>query len=258
MQLLVSVADAREASAAVAGGAVIVDAKDPAEGPLGAVLPSVLREIVEAVGGACPVSVAMGDAPTAGALAAAGDAEDSVVARARDASRAGADYVKLGFAGTADAARATRLAAAAVRGARAASAVTRVIVVAYADAATVRSVPPAEIVAVAAEAGAAGVLLDTADKRGGGLFDVMSVGDVAAWVRDAERAGLISALAGKLDARGVATARMLGAHVAGVRGAACRGGRNGRVEVGRVRALADAAAGRMALPIDQWFAVARR
>jgi (5-formylfuran-3-yl)methyl phosphate synthase len=262
VQLLISVADAREAYSAVAGGAVIVDAKEPTEGPLGAVLPDVLREIVDAVAGACPLSVAIGDAPAAdGDSGDSGDgvgADDLVFARAREAAQAGADYVKLGFAGTRSAARATRLTAAAVRGARAASAATRVIAVAYADAAVVGSVPPAEIVGVATGAGAAGVLLDTADKRGGGLFDVMSVRDVAAWVRDAERAGLIPAIAGKLDDRGVATARLLGAHVAGVRGAACLGGRDGRVVVARVRALADAAAGLAALPIDEWFAVARR
>ena len=257
MQLLISVADAREAYSAVAGGAVIVDAKEPAEGPLGAVLPDVLREIVDAVAGACPLSVAIGDAPAADGDSGDGvDAGDVVFARARDAARAGADYVKLGFAGTRSAERATRLTAAAVRGARAVSAATRVVAVAYADAPVVGGVPPAEIVGVATAAGAAGVLLDTADKRGGGLFDVMTVQDVAAWVRHAERAGLIPAVAGKLDDRGVATARLLGAHVAGVRGAACHGGRDGRVVVARVRALADAAVGLAALPIDEWFALA--
>ena len=36
MQLLVSVSDGDEAAAALAGGADIIDAKDPVAGPLGA------------------------------------------------------------------------------------------------------------------------------------------------------------------------------------------------------------------------------
>jgi hypothetical protein len=262
VQLLISVADAREAYSAVAGGAVIVDAKEPAEGPLGAVLPHVLRDIVAAVRGACPISVALGDAPAEDDPDAGGDPEGAVFGRARDASRAGADYVKLGFARTPTAERAAELTAAAVRGANAGSAgvrvrATRVVAVGYADADRVGGVSPDEIIGVAMRGGAAGVLLDTADKQGGGLFDLMSVERLLDWVREAERAGLIPALAGKLDDRGVATARLLGAHVAGVRGAACRGGRDGPLLTARVRELADAAAGLGALPIDSWFAVRR-
>jgi uncharacterized protein (UPF0264 family) len=257
VHLLISVADAREAYSAVAGGAVIVDAKEPAEGPLGAVLPHVLREIMAAVRGACPISVAMGDAPLPGDPFDDGDPEEIVFARARAAARAGADYVKLGFARTPSPERAAVLTAAAVRGARAGSAATRVVAVAYVDAERVRGIPPGEIIGVATRGGAAGVLLDTADKQGGGLFDLMDVEQVATWVREAERAGLIPALAGKLDDRGVATARVLGAHVAGVRGAACRGGRDGPLLTRRVRELAAAACGLGPLPIDSWLAARR-
>ena len=50
MRLLVSVADAAEARAALAGGADIIDAKEPRHGALGAVAPDVLRAIRNAVG----------------------------------------------------------------------------------------------------------------------------------------------------------------------------------------------------------------
>ena len=45
MRLLVSVANATEASAALAGGADLIDAKDPLAGALGAVPIAVLAEI---------------------------------------------------------------------------------------------------------------------------------------------------------------------------------------------------------------------
>ena len=51
MRLLVSVSSAAEASAALAGGADVIDAKDPLAGALGAVSADVLREIHAIVAG---------------------------------------------------------------------------------------------------------------------------------------------------------------------------------------------------------------
>src|SRR5437899_1595244 len=62
MRLLVSVTCAAEASAALAGGADLIDAKDPRAGALGAVSAEVLREIYAAVAGQRPVTAALGDA----------------------------------------------------------------------------------------------------------------------------------------------------------------------------------------------------
>jgi len=47
MRLLVSVRDASEARAALAGGAGIIDAKEPLNGPLGAVSSDVLLGSIE-------------------------------------------------------------------------------------------------------------------------------------------------------------------------------------------------------------------
>ena len=241
MQLLISVANAREADSAIAGGADIVDAKEPLAGPLGAVLPAVLREIVEAVALRTPVSVALGDAPVG--RFRDGEADRIVLLRARDAARDGADYVKLGFAGTPSPERAAAFLAAAKRGAHAIGQHVKVVAVAYADAAAARSVPHDTLLDVAVQTGCAGVLVDTFDKSAGGLFDLLPFREVARWVQRTERAGLIPALAGKLDAEGVATARTLGAHIAGVRGAACRHGRNGQVSPLYVRLLREATIG---------------
>jgi uncharacterized protein (UPF0264 family) len=62
MQLLVSAATAADASAALDGGADVVDAKDPNAGALGATAHDVLLEIVARVGGARLVTAALGDA----------------------------------------------------------------------------------------------------------------------------------------------------------------------------------------------------
>jgi uncharacterized protein (UPF0264 family) len=233
VRLLVSVRDAEEARAALDGGADIIDAKDPTRGALGAVAPAVLRDVVRAVGGARPVSAALGDATS----------EREVERAAREAASAGVAYVKVGLAAVRDAERALTLVSAAVRGAhgaRVGGAKTRVIAVAYADAARAESLPPAELVTIAARAGAAGVLVDTAFKNAGGLFAVASRRTVAAWVEAAHDARLQVALAGKLSREDLPLVAALGANIAGVRGAACEGGRTGRVTAERVAALAEA------------------
>jgi len=87
------------------------------------------------------------------------------------------------------------------------------------------------------------VLLDTANK-GAPLFTIESPVSVAAWIVAVHAAGLFAALAGGLSGPEFPLARWLGADVVGVRGAACVGGRTGRVSRTRVatlRALAGAA-----------------
>lgn len=228
MQLLVSVTSPAEALAALAGGADVVDAKDPAAGALGAVTLPTLRDIHAAVAGGRPLTAALGDAAV--------EAETERAARAFAA--AGAALVKVGFAGISDPARATALAAAAVRGAAdGSSEAGGVVVVAYADAARVASPSPDASLDVATRAGARGVLLDTADKRGPGLRELQAPAALAAWVAEAHARGLLVAVAGKLALHHLSYARDAGADIVGVRGAACDGGRAGRIDVGRVRDL---------------------
>lgn len=244
MRLLVSVADAIEARAALDGGADVIDAKDPARGALGAVDAAALRAIVAAVRGARPVSAALGDARD----------EREVEATARDAAFAKLAYLKIGFAGTGDGTRVESLLSAAVHGAQVAGAETGVVAVAYADAERAGTVPPERIIDAAERAGAMGVLLDTAFKDGGTLFDIMDEDAVAGWIGGAHAASLVVALAGGLTGADLSAARALGADIAGVRTAACEGGRTGRVSRERVAALA-ASAGRLqrARSLGDWI-----
>ena len=60
---------------------------------------------------------------------------------------------------------------------------------------------------------------------------------LVAFVSSVREAGLFVALAGQLTADDLPFVRDAGADIAGVRGAACDGGRNGHVSAERVRAL---------------------
>ncbi len=228
MQLLVSVASADEAAAAVAGGADIIDAKDPAAGPLGAVEIGVLRQIA-AAGAARLITAALGDA-----------ADDDAVERAAfGAAAAGARLVKIGFAGVAGATRAATLLDAARRGAaNGSNGRCAVVAVGYADADAVDSLNPNDLLDAAAAAGSFGVLLDTAGKNGPGLRGLIGDAAISAWVARAHHRGLMVALAGQLRLDDLDFVRAAGADIAGVRGAACDGGRAGRINVEKVRALA--------------------
>jgi (5-formylfuran-3-yl)methyl phosphate synthase len=232
MRLLVSVRSATEAAAALAGGADIIDAKNPAAGALGPVSRDALGEICRCVDSRAPVSAALGDAV----------AEEVLEEHASACAALGVWFVKVGFAGTNSIARATSLLAAAVRGAAAGSdrrdRAAGVVAVAYGDAAHVGSLLPFAVLDVAARMGANGVLLDTAEKNGPGIRLLLTDRQICDWVDRAHLGGLQVALAGKLTAADLLFVRETGADIVGVRSAACDGGRNGSILSSKVRLLA--------------------
>jgi uncharacterized protein (UPF0264 family) len=227
VRLLVSVRNAEEARSAVAGGAEIIDAKEPSLGALGPVELGVLREIVQAVNGMRPVSAALGDSGDARLLATA----------ARAAAEAGAMFVKVGFADVRemDAVRA-RLARV-MEGALLPSSPCAVVAVAYADWDEVGGAAPSTVLAAAAAEGAMGVLIDTVRKDGAGLFRCLGRAALGSLVREARARSLLVALAGRITVEDLAFAYEAGAEIVGVRGAACEEGRRGRVRESRVREL---------------------
>ena len=176
------------------------------------------REICAAVGPTRPVSAALGD----------GVDEASAGRAAHDFAVAGARFVKIGFQNDA---RMEPLLHAAVQGASATA--CGVIGVAYADS----NVDCRVALRAIQRAGAAGMLLDTADKRGPGLRQLMTLSMLADVIADAHDAGLLVAVAGKLTANDLPFARDAGADIAGVRGAACDNGRTGRVSAAHVGVL---------------------
>jgi uncharacterized protein (UPF0264 family) len=211
MRLLVSVVSAHEARGALAGGADIIDVKDPAQGPLGAPSPRVLSEVVAEVGAAAPVSVALGDLPNLPHTAALA---------ARGAALSGAAYVKVGLRGVHRLDEAVALMRAV---ADAVEPPTAVIAAAYADAGTLDppALAPQWLPDVVDQAGIAGALVDTFVKDGRGLYSWMSESELADLVARTRRAGGTFAVAGQLT-RG--DLRRVAADVVGVRSAVCRGG----------------------------------
>ncbi|HUQ83419.1 MAG TPA: (5-formylfuran-3-yl)methyl phosphate synthase [Gemmatimonadaceae bacterium] len=229
MELLVSVTCAEDALAAVAGGADIIDAKDPSKGALGTVTPDDFAAIRAAVPHERVVSAALGDAGS-------GDMARS----AAELVALGAGFVKVGFANVVDPVRAGALLAEIVRAVSRETARSGVVAVAYADASRARSIDARTVVRVAADAGACGVLVDTADKSGAGLMELWSPAELCDWVAAVRELGMMASVAGRLGLDDIALVSSAGADVVGVRGAACVGGRSGRVSVELVRRLRDA------------------
>jgi uncharacterized protein (UPF0264 family) len=224
MLLLISVLDGAEAFAAAAGGADIIDVKDPAAGALGAASASVLRAVGESIPPHLPMSAALGDRPD--------EPENAGLA-----ASCGAAFVKIGLRDTTDgeavaALRAVKLAVAGF------SPPVGVIAVSFADFARAASPAPLALPHVAKEAGADGCLLDTAIKDGQGLFAWLDDGTLRSFIAACRGAGLLSALAGSLTAGDVPRIAALQPDVIGFRGAACAGDRvSGRVTREKVAAL---------------------
>ncbi|GIW86530.1 MAG: hypothetical protein KatS3mg108_0854 [Isosphaeraceae bacterium] len=215
---------AEEARVAVAGGAAIVDVKEPERGPLGMADPATWRAVVGAVSGRVPVSVALGE----------------LVERERDRASGAVEGVrwrKLGLAGQGSDPE-WRRRWAAVR----AWSGPEWIAVVYADATVAGAPRPEQIVDEAIAAGCAGVLFDTWNKAGRAILNAGAPWETM--VRRLRIAGRLVVLAGGLDREAIRNLAGLRPDYFAVRGAACVGGnRGGAVDVERVRALVDAARG---------------
>ena len=222
MRLLVSVRNAAEARAALAGGADIIDAKEPLNGALGPVADGALASIASAVGHGAPVSAALGEID-----------RDDVMRNADEAARTGAAFVKVGFAGT----RGHSGLADGIHAIAAAAGSAQLIIVAYADHERADAPSPDELIAIAEQTDAAGILLDTYDKSASGLATLMTARALRTFVLHAKSTGRLVALAGRLTDEDVDRVYEAGADIVGVRGAACSGGRSGVIASDRVRLL---------------------
>ncbi len=218
-RLLVSVRSATEAMAAFAGGADLIDIKEPSRGPLGRADDAVIAAIVAAVAGRRPVSAALGELTEQTPI--------PVVA--------GLSYLKVGLANrqTADwRGQLRRLAA------RCGPAL--LVPVAYADWQRAHAPLPNEVLAVAVELGGAVFLLDTWQKTGRTLLDFCRSPELSWLCQSAAASGMAVALAGSLREPIIRQVLALGPDIIAVRGAACRGGsRDAAIDVNSVRRLAE-------------------
>lgn len=217
--LLVSIKNPSEAVVALAGGADVIDVKEPAAGPLGAASLAVLSEVVHAVGGRAPVTAAMGEL------------RDGFPA---DRLPPGIAVAKVGLAGEAnrDWRGETRRLRSQLRGS------TSLALVAYADCHEAEAPEPAAVLEHAAEIGCRWAVIDTWVKDGRCSLDLLGPDERRRRIQDAEGRGLAIVLAGAITPDRIEEAASCGSALIGVRGAACVGGRSGGVRLERVGLLA--------------------
>jgi uncharacterized protein (UPF0264 family) len=228
MKLMISVRDEHEAAAALAGGADIIDIKNPAEGSLGAGHPETISEIMRVVKAATPVSASIGDVPNLpGTVALAG----------LGAATCGVRFVKVGLLGARTGAEAANLLDAVSGALRMINGPVGLVACAYADAALVGSLDPLALPDAAAPF-VEGCLIDTAIKDGRTLFQCLPEDAITRFIRQCHAHGLFCGLAGSLQQADLARAMALGADIVGVRTAVCEGGqRSGSISATLVQRL---------------------
>lgn len=240
-RLLVSVRTVEEALLAADNGADFIDLKEPRSGALGGLPPATVRTIAAALrahGCTLPISATIGDLPM--------QALDDILQRCAALRACGVDYVKVGI----DPAPGAR----AVLDALAALAARAVRVGAAAPLASGALPPPAaaivpvfiadhgidfDLVAQATDAAHAfpALMVDTADKRGGSLFDRVPVPVLQRFVHAAGKGGALVGLAGALRLQHLPALAALAPHFAGFRSAVCGADRGSALDVQRLRQL---------------------
>ena len=215
----------------MAGGAAIIDVKEPSRGPLGRANCSVWREVREAVPASIPVSVALGEIS---------EWVGAAPADLMSTPCPGIGFFKLGLAGARpdwfDRWTAIRRQISEPRVLAAAW-----VAVVYVDWERASAPDPDAILAHALELDECrGVLLDTWDKSQRTMID-------GTWnhrIAQVRKSGRLVALAGSLDERAIAQLAKLEPDYFAVRSAACvNGDRLAAIDSGRVARLVAAACG---------------
>jgi uncharacterized protein (UPF0264 family) len=220
MRLLVSPMNIEEARAAMAGGADILDVKNPKEGSLGANFPWAIREVASLAKGKVPVSATIGDLdykPGTASLAALG------------AAVSGADYIKAGLLGVKTADQAADMLVNIVRAVKDFDRRKRVVASAYSDFGRVGSISPMLLVDVAKSSGADVVMVDTAIKDGRSTFEFMSEQELSKFISAGQGLGLEVAIAGTIGFQDLDLLKRLNPDIIGVRGIVCGGDRRSSI-----------------------------
>ena len=202
----------KEAIAAIAGGADIIDVKNPQEGPLGANFPWVIKRIREITPKTIKLSCTLGEVP---------NLPGSISLAALGAASLGVDYLKVGLYGFKKPQEATCLLQSVNRAAKEYNSNIKVVAAGYADAERVGALDPFLIPEIAHEAQVDVAMLDTAVKDGKNLFNFLTNPQLKKFIDSAHKLGLDAALAGSLRKQDLPVLYDLGADVAGARGAAC-------------------------------------
>ena len=218
--MLASVTGPQEAEIAIAHGADIIDLKDSANGAFGAVAPDVVSATVAATKGQRPVSAVTGELPMEPA---------AIMAAATALADAGVAYVKVGLFQSEKRPDCIRALSTLARR-------TKIVGVMFADDGADQG-----LLALMAESGFTGVMLDTAHKQSGHLLGLLDVPALGSFVDAARARELMAGLAGSLEPPDIPRLLLLAPDVLGFRGALCaRKDRTAQIEpaaIDEVRAL---------------------
>ncbi|MGJ3704401.1 (5-formylfuran-3-yl)methyl phosphate synthase [Variovorax sp. AFSI2.2] len=218
-RMLVSVRSVEEALLAARGGADFIDLKEPSDGALGGLPVATIGAIVGALrahGIGLPVSATIGDLPM--------HALDRIRAQVDAVGACGVDYVKVGIE--------RGLEAFAVLDALAACE-WPVVPVFIADKGL-----DAALIAHACALDFPGIMVDTADKLAGSLFDAVPMADLRAFVAKVRASGRMAGAAGALRVAHIPLLQALAPDFAGFRSAVCVADRKTALCPERLAALA--------------------
>jgi (5-formylfuran-3-yl)methyl phosphate synthase len=216
--MLASVINRNEADAVVASGVDMVDLKDPRKGALGPLDLIEVASIVDAVAKRKPVSAAAGDRF---------DSPSAAIAAALALAARGVDYVKVGL--SSEETGADRIRALATLAGK-----TKLVGVLFADRG-----PNLDLIRLMAECGFKGAMLDTFVKGRGRLLNYMDAAALDAFVGLCREAGLLSGLAGSLEAPDVPRLLPLRPDYLGFRGSLCGGDRAAGIDLAAVAMIRD-------------------
>lgn len=222
-RLLVSVRSAVEAAAALAGGADVIDIKEPRRGALGPADPHVWQDVRRVVGQQVEISVALGELLF--------DPVEELAPHAR-----GLAFAKIGLAGCHTQPGWLARWRSALR---ALPPGVAPVPVAYADWPHAAAPSPSVAISLAAFTPERLLLIDTHNKSAGALLDCLSLEFLEELMAYAAQHEVRLALAGSLTAQAIQRLLALAPAYIGVRGAACSGGREGTIDAARVKPLAD-------------------
>ena len=232
-RMLVSVRSVAEALVAAQGGADFIDLKEPNFGALGGLPVETIAAVVAALRQrriVLPVSATIGDLPMS-ELAA-------IVARVRAVAACGVSYVKVGIERTPLALAvldALAALAAASSSGPSGPASTPIVPVFIAD----HGLDDAHV-AHACALRFAGLMVDTADKTAGSVFDVLRIDALRRFIGRVRNSGALTGMAGALRLAHVPAVRSLAPDFAGFRSAVCAGDRRGALDPQLLRELAEA------------------
>jgi uncharacterized protein (UPF0264 family) len=218
--LLVSVRTPAEAEVALAGGAAMIDVKEPSRGSLGRADDETVTAVLHCVKGRSPISAALGE----------------LMDRPNPFSFPGLSYVKWGVAGCSNHPHWPEAMAAARHSLQGKG--CQGVVAAYVDWRRAEAPPPWDVFLQLCKQDWAVFLLDTWKKDGSTLLDWMGTAEIREFCSSCRALGVRIALAGSLGRRELIALRSAGPNWFAVRGAACAGGqRQGSLEAEAVQRL---------------------